>query len=59
MAEQELLTSAKLAEKIGVSAGKVSKYLKEQGIQPDVMKGRCGYYGAETAAKVEEALKAR
>lgn len=59
MAEQELLTSAKLAEKIGVSAGKVAKYLKEQGIQPDIMKGRCGYYGAETATKVEEALKPR
>lgn len=59
MADEELLTSAKLAEKIGVSAGKVTKYLKEQGIQPDVMKGRCGYYGPGTIAKVAEALKAR
>ncbi|NLT35346.1 MAG: hypothetical protein GXX83_05560 [Gaiellales bacterium] len=59
MAEQELLTSAKLAEKIGVSAGKVAKYLREQGIQPDVTKGRCGYYGAQAIAKVEQALKPR
>ena len=57
MPEQELLTSAKLAEQIGVSPGKVTKFLKEQGIEPDQMKGRCGYYGPETARKVEEALK--
>lgn len=57
MEEQELLTAGKLAEKIGVSPAKVSKYLKEQGIQPDSMRGRCGYYGPETVEKVQEALK--
>lgn len=53
----ELLTSGKIAEKIGVSAGKVSKYIKANGIEPDQKKGACGYFGPEKVKAIEEALK--
>lgn len=57
MGEDELLTSAKIAEKLGVSASKVAKIIKQQGIEPTQLKGRCGYYGQEAVKKIETALK--
>ena len=57
MAEQELLTSKKIAEKLGVSPGKVAKYLKENGVEPDNVRCNCRYYGPKTVKKLEKALK--
>ncbi|MFH0915354.1 MAG: GTPase HflX [bacterium] len=53
----ELLTAGKIAEKLGVSAGKVSKTIKESGLEPDQKKGNCGYFGPEKVKKIEEALR--
>ena len=55
MADEELLSAGKIAEKLGVSPGKVSKYLKE----PDQLKGRCGYFGSEKVKAIGQALKAK
>ena len=55
----ELLTAGKIAEKLGVSAGKVSKTIKEHGLEPDQKKGNCGYFGPEKVKRIEEALKAK
>ena len=57
MAEQELLTSKKIAEKLGVSPTKVAKYLKENNIEPDSVRGNCKYYSPQTAKAIEKALK--
>jgi len=57
MADDELLTTGKIAERLGVSAGKVSKYVKENSIEPDSKKGNCGYFGAAKVKQIEEALK--
>ena len=57
MSEKELLTGKQIAEKLGISAGKVSKYLKENDVAPDGVKGVCKYYGAATVKKIEKALK--
>jgi GTPase len=59
VAEAELLSAGKVAEKLGVSAAKVSKYLKESGLEPDQLKGRCGYFGPEKVKAIEEGLKAK
>jgi hypothetical protein len=59
MAEQELLSAGKVAERLGVSPAKVSKFLKESGLEPDQLKGRCGYYGPDKVKAIEEALKAK
>ncbi len=58
MGEEELLTSAKIAEKLGVSASKVTKVIKQQGIEPAQLKGRCGYYAADAVKKIEAVIKA-
>ncbi|MCL4413249.1 MAG: GTPase HflX, partial [Actinobacteria bacterium] len=42
---EELLPAGKIAEKLGVSAGKVSKIIKKSGLEPDQKKGNCGYFG--------------
>ncbi len=55
----ELLTAGKIAEKLGVSAGKVSKTIKEHGLEPDQKKGNCGYFGPEKVKQIEEALNAK
>lgn len=59
MVNDELLTTAKIAEKLGVPASRVSKVIKEKGVQPDQKKGNCGYYGPAKVKEIEEALKAR
>ncbi len=43
----ELLTAGKIAEKLGVSAAKVSKAIKDNAVEPDQKKGNCAYFGAE------------
>ena len=58
MSEEQLLTSAKIAEKLGVSASKITKIIKQQGIEPAQLKGRCGYYGADAVKKIADTLKA-
>lgn len=57
MADQELLTGKKIAEKIGVPAKKVNDFLKANNISPDKTKGACKYYGPSTVKKIEKALK--
>ena len=56
MADPELLTTGKIAEKLGVSQGKVSKVVKEKGLEPDAKKGACGYYGPDKVKLIAEAL---
>jgi hypothetical protein len=53
----EMLSAGKIAEKLGVSAGKVSKAIKTAGLEPDQKKGACGYYGAAKIALIEAAVK--
>jgi len=55
----ELLSAGKIAEKLGVSAGKVSKVIKETALEPDQKKGACGYFGPEKVKQIEEALRAK
>ena len=55
----ELLTAGKIAEKLGVSAGKVSKTIKQEGLEPDQKKGNCGYFGPQKVRQIEEALKTK
>ena len=57
MVQNELLTGKKIAEKLNISPSKVNKYLKENDVQPDQVKGNCKYYGPKTVKQVEKALK--
>lgn len=57
MAKDELLTAKKIADKLGVPAGKVSKYLKDNDVAPDQTKGACKYYGPKAVKSIEKALK--
>ena len=54
MADEELLSTSKVAEKIGVSSGKVKKYIDEHEIHPDKTKGKCNYYGPSKVRTIEK-----
>ena len=53
----EMYTAGKLAEKLGVSQGKVKKIIEAENIEPDEVKRNCKYYGEETAAKIKALLE--
>jgi hypothetical protein len=57
MSNDDLLTGKKIAEKLGVSQGKVTKYLKENDVKPDNVRCNCKYYGPKTVKQIEKALK--
>ena len=52
-----LLTSAKIAEKLGASPAKVKKAISSLGIEPAARKGICGYYDAAAVKKIAAAVK--
>jgi hypothetical protein len=52
----EMYTAAKLAEKLGVSQGKVKKISKAENIEPDEVKRGCKYYSEATAEKIKGLL---
>lgn len=56
MADQELLTGKKIAEKLGLKPKQVTDYLKDKNIEPDKTKGACKYYGPKTVTKLKKAL---
>ena len=53
----DLYTPGKLAEALGISAGKVKKLIDELKLEPDAMKGPCKYYGAAALKKLKAAAK--
>ncbi|HET6486003.1 MAG TPA: hypothetical protein VFH83_06265 [Spirochaetia bacterium] len=53
----ELYTAGKLAESLGISAGKVKKLIEELKIKEDSMKGVCKYYGEAALKKLKAAAK--
>ena len=53
----ELYTAGKLAEKLGVSQGKVKKIIEAGNIEPDEVKRNCKYYGEEAAARIKAVLE--
>lgn len=52
MANEDLLTAGKIAEKIGASAAKVKKAIVELNMEPDITKGACKYYGPTAVEKI-------
>lgn len=54
---EELLSSGKLAEKVGVSPAKLKKILAELEIQPTQMKGICAMYDGAALKKVTASIK--
>ena len=50
-------TAGKLAETLGISAGKVKKLIEELNIKEDSVKGVCKYYGEAALKKLKAAAK--
>ncbi len=58
MAEKsDLLTSAKIAEEVGVSVGKVKKAIESLNLEPDAKRGVCAYYSPASVEKIKKAIK--
>jgi hypothetical protein len=56
-ASPELLTSVKIAEKLGASPAKVKKAIDALALEPAAKKGVCCYYDAAAVKKIQGALK--
>ena len=54
---EELLTAAKIAQKLGVKPAEVKKAIAAGGLAPDVKRGACAYYKPATVKKIQKALK--
>ncbi len=54
---ENLYTAGKLAESLGIPAGKVKKLIEELKIKEDSMKGVCKYYGEAALKKLKAAAK--
>jgi len=52
----EMYTAGKLAEKLGVSQGKVKKIIEAEKIEADEVKRGCKYYSEATAGKIKTLL---
>jgi hypothetical protein len=52
----EMYTAAKLAEKLGVSQGKVKKLIEAANIEADEVKRGCKYYSETTVNKIKGLL---
>ncbi len=55
--KDDLLTSAKIAEKLGASPAKVKKVIASLGIVPVATKGVCSYFDAAAVKRIAAALK--
>jgi hypothetical protein len=53
----DMYTAGKLAEKLGVSQGKVKKIIEAESIEPDEIKRNCKYYSEATAQKIKALLE--
>ena len=53
----QLYTAGKLAEALGISAGRVKKLLEELKIREDSAKGACKYYDEAALRKLKAAAK--
>lgn len=56
MAKEEMLTAGKIAEKLGVPAGKIKKAIESLQLEPDAKKGPCNYYSDASVKKIQSAL---
>ncbi len=52
----DLLTAGKLAQAWGVTPSDVKKAVASAGVQPDVVRCGCAYYGKATAASIKKHL---
>ena len=53
----QLYSPAKLAEALGISAGKVKKLIEELKLKEDSVKGVCKYYGEAALKKLKTAAR--
>lgn len=58
MAEKknELLTAGNIAKALGVPGAKVKQAITALGLEPDVKKGGCSYYGKAALTRIKAAL---
>jgi len=53
---EALLTVGKIAEALGRKPAEVKKAITELKLEPDLVKGRCSYYGASSVKKIDAKL---
>lgn len=54
--KEEMLSTGKVATKLGVSPAKIKKIIQELELEPDMKKGNCAYYGEAAQKKIVSKL---
>lgn len=54
---EELLTAGKIAQVLQVSQKKIKQAVEKAGVEADVVKGACTYYGPASVEKIKAALE--
>ena len=54
---EELLSAGKVAKALDVAPKKVKEAIEKVGLEPDVVKGGCKYYGPESVEKIKAAIE--
>jgi hypothetical protein len=53
----EMYAAGKIAQKLGVSQGKVKKVIEAENIEPDEVKRGCKYYSEATVERIKALLE--
>ena len=53
---EELLSAGKVAKALEATPKQVKDAIEKAGVEPDVVKGGCKYYGQVTVKKIKAAL---
>lgn len=57
MSTKNLYTTGKIAKTYGIEQKEIKDAISELNIEPDLIKGSCKYYTAETAEKIRKKAK--
>jgi len=57
VAEENMLSAGKVAKELDASPKEVKRIIKEEGLEPDLVKRGCSYYGEAKIEVIKQKLK--
>jgi len=57
VAKEEMLSTGNIAKELDASPKEVKRIIKEKGLEPDLVRGGCSYYGKAKVEIIKQKLK--
>jgi len=57
MSEEKMLSAGKIAKELDASPKEVKSIIKQEGLEPDLVKRGCSYYGEAKIERIKKKLK--